>query len=55
MPIPNPIAVIIDPKISVYNPDFHLFRPINAALAHPRLKSKTTPMHITGSGCCSLV
>ena len=50
--MPNPMAVIIDPNKSVYNPDLNLFKPINAALAHPKPKSKTTPMHNTGIGCC---
>lgn len=46
-PTTYPIAVMIEPRIIISKPDFHLLRPIRAALAKPKLKSSTTPMQMT--------
>lgn len=53
MATPKPIPVMIDPRINVSAPDFHLFSPISAALANPKLKSSTIPMQTTAIHCCS--
>lgn len=47
-PIPNPIAVAINPIKRIYIPAFTLFNPITVALISPSEKSSTEPIQIDG-------
>jgi hypothetical protein len=51
-PTAYPIAMMADPRTSVSRPDFHVFNPITAAFANPKLNNSTAPMHITATHYC---
>lgn len=51
-PTAYPIAMMADPRTRVSRPDFHVFNPIIAALANPKLNSSTAPMHMTATHYC---